>query len=205
MGGCNYNRVRQQCRALTRGEIKMEENINTSVETTEVEETAAQETKSFSQADFDREISKMYDKFEKKFSKRAEESQKLASMNAEEKAKYEFEQRVKELEGKEKEWTLKENKYEASKILGEKGLPIAFADFIVAEDAETMMANIKLFDNEFKKAVSKEVQARIGSNTPKASTVDTTAMTKEKFKSLSLSEQQELYKSDKDLYLELTR
>lgn len=185
----------------------MEENNNTSVETetTVTEDTQAQENKTFSQADFDREISKMYEKFEKKFSKRAEEAQKLASMNAEEKAKYEFEQRVKDLESKEKEWTLKENKYEASKILGEKGLPIAFADFIVAEDAETMMANIKLFDDEFKKAVAREVQARIGSSTPKTSTVDTTAMTREKFKSLALSEQQELYKSNPDLYKELTR
>ncbi len=185
----------------------MEENNNTSVEieTTETIDTQTQETKTFTQADLDREISKLADKFEKKFSKRAEEAQKLASMNAEEKAKYEFEQRVKELESKEKEWTLKENKYEASKILGEKGLPIAFADFIVAEDAETMMANIKLFDNEFKKAVAKEVQARIGGSTPKGSVVDTTAMTKEKFKSLSLSEQQELYKSNPDLYIELTR
>ncbi|MGE4213598.1 MAG: DUF4355 domain-containing protein [Anaerotignaceae bacterium] len=137
------------------------ENINVNEETT-TEDTQAQETKTFTQADLDREISKLADKFEKKFSKRAEEAQKLASMNAEEKAKYEFEQRVKDLESKEKEWTLKENKYEASKILGEKGLPIAFADFIVATDAETMMANIKLFDNEFKKAVAKEVQARIG-------------------------------------------
>ncbi|MCI2000275.1 MAG: DUF4355 domain-containing protein [Clostridia bacterium] len=185
----------------------MEENLNTGVEDNETEnkETQEQETKTFTQADFDREISKMYDKFEKKFSKRAEEAQKLASMNAEEKAKYEFEQRVKELEKKEKEWTLKENKYEAGKILGEKGLPVAFADFIVAQDAETMMANIKLFDTEFKKAVSKEVQARIGGNIPKGGTADTPAMTKEKFKTLSLTEQQELYKSDKDLYMELAQ
>ncbi len=184
----------------------MEENNNTSVETTEVEETATQENKSFSQADFDREISKMYDKFEKKFSKRAEEAQKLASMNAEDKAKYEFEQRVKELENKEKEWTLKENKYEASKILSEKNLPIAFADFIVAEDAETMMKNIKLFDDEFKKAVSKEVQSRIGSNTPKTSTTGLDGnITKEQFAKMSLAEQATLYTNNKELYEQLAK
>lgn len=177
----------------------MEENNNTSVETIETTETQETENKTFTQADFDREISKMYDKFEKRFSKRAEEAQKLASMNAEEKAKYEFEQRVKELESKEKEWTLKENKYEASKILGEKGLPIAFADFIVAEDAETMMSNIKLFDNEFKKAVAKEVQARIGNNTPKASTIDLeVGMTKEKFAQLNDNEKIAFLKSNPD-------
>ena len=52
----------------------------------------------FTQADFDREISKMYEKFEQKFSKKAEEAQKLASMNAEEKARYEIEQSKKEIE-----------------------------------------------------------------------------------------------------------
>lgn len=185
----------------------MEENKNTSVETeeTKVMEQEQIETETFTRSDLDREISKMYDKFEKKFSKRAEEAQKLASMNAEDKAKYEFEQRVKELEYKEKEWTLKENKYEASKILSEKGLPIVFADFIVAEDAETMMANIKLFDTEFKNALAKEVQARIGGNTPKGSVVNTDTMTKEKFKTLSLTEQQEYYSSNPDLYKEIIK
>lgn len=187
----------------------MDEDKNVDVETEnkeeETQEQEQQENKSFSQADFDREISKMYEKFEKKFTKREEEAKKLASMNAEEKAKYEFEQKVKALEEKEKQWTLKENKYEASKILAEKNLPVAFADFIVAEDAETMMSNIKLFDKEFKNAVSKEVQARIGGGTPKGGSTDSSVMTKEKFKGLSLIEQQEIYNSNPELYKELTR
>lgn len=162
------------------------------------------EQKTFTQADFDREISKMYEKLEAKFNRRAEtakeEATRLANMNAEERLKYEIEQREKAIADKEREWTLKENKYECSKILSEKGLPIAFADFVVAEDAETMQKNISLFDSEFKKAVKLEVESRLKSTTPKTSTIGLDgSITKEQFYKMTLSQQQELYKNNKEL------
>lgn len=168
------------------------------------------EQKTFTQADFDREISKMYEKLEAKFNKRAEtakeEATRLATMNAEERLKYEIEQREKAIADKEREWTLKENKYECSKILSEKGLPIAFADFVVAEDAETMQKNISLFDNEFKKAVKLEIESRLKSTTPKTSTIGLDgSVTKEQFNKMTLSQQQELYKNNKELYMQLSR
>lgn len=163
----------------------------------------------FTQADFDREISKMYAKFEEKFSIRTEqarkEAEKLANMNAEEKARYQIEQREKEIADKERNWTLKENKYECSKILSEKNLPVAFAEYIVAEDAETMKKNIDLFDNEFKKAVQREVEARIKGTTPPKDSTKTDVLTKETFAKLSISQQQELYNNNRDLYNQLIK
>ncbi len=166
--------------------------------------------KTFTQADFDREISKMYEKFEEKFNKRAAtaklEAEKLANMNAEERLKYEIEQREKAIADKEKEWTLKENKYECSKILSEKGLPIAFADFVVAEDADTMQKNINLFDSEFKKAVKVEIEKRLSSTTPKTGTLGLDGqITKEQFNKMTISQQNELFKNNKELYMELSK
>lgn len=191
----------------------MEENKDTKIEETkdtETKETKTEEQKTFTQADFDREISKMYEKFEEKFNKRAEqtkaEATKLANMNAEERLKYEIEQREKAIADKEREWAIKENKYECSKILAEKGLPISFADYIVAEDAETMQKNIQLFDTEFKKAVKLEIESRLKSTVPKTSTIGLDgAITKEEFNKMNLAQQQELYKNNKELYMQLTK
>lgn len=184
----------------------MEENKDTKIEETkdtDTKETKPEEQKTFTQAEFDSAISKMYEKFEEKFNKRAEqtraEAEKLANMNAEERFKYQLEQREKQIADKEREWTLKENKYECSKILSEKGLPIAFADFVVAEDAETMQKNISLFDSEFKKAVKAEVESRIKSTTPKTATIGLTeGMTKQKLATLDYDEQEAYLKEHPD-------
>ena len=159
--------------------------------------------KTFTQADFDREISKMYEKFEEKFNKRAEtakqEAERLANMNAEERLKYEIEQREKAIADKEREWTLKENKYECSKILSEKGLPVAFTDFVVAESAEEMNKNIRIFETEFKKAVLADVDKRIKGNIPKTATVGLTEeMTKEKLAKLPYDQQMAYLKEHPD-------
>ncbi|GEM_PF-6939240 len=165
--------------------------------------------KTFTQSDFDREISKMYEKLEAKFNKRAEtakqEATKLANMNAEERLKYEIEQREKKIADKEKEWTLKENKYECSKILSEKSLPVAFADFVVAEDADTMSKNINLFDTEFKKAVKAEVEKRLGSTTPKTGTIGLDGqITKEEYNKLNTTQKRQLYENNPELWKVLT-
>lgn len=184
----------------------MEENKETKIEETkdtETKETKTEEQKTFTQADFDREISKMYEKFEEKFNKRAEqtkkEAERLASMNAEERLKYEIEQREKAIADKEREWAIKENKYECSKILQERGLPISFADFAVDESAEKMKENLDLLDREFKKAVKAEVESRIKSTTPKTATIGLTeGMTKQKLATLDYDEQEAYLKEHPD-------
>lgn len=158
--------------------------------------------KTFTQADLDREISKMYEKFEEKFSKRFEaskkEAEKLANMNAEERLKYELEQREKQIADKEREWVLKENLYTCSQILAEKGLPVKFADFVVAESADEMNKNISLIENEYKKAVRLEVEKRMVSTTPKTATIGLEEMTKEKLAKLPYDQQMAYLKEHPD-------
>ena len=187
------------------------ETNNTEVVETPVE--GQEEVKTYSeeevarmlQVEADRRVSQALAKQQAKFKQQMDEAEKLRTMNEEQKAQYQLEQRIKEIEAKEKEFALKENRYEAQKIMAEKNIPLAFADFIVAEDAETMMANISLFEKEFRAAVRAEVDKRIASPAPKANIGVDTAITKEQFMRMTIAQQTELYKQDPELYKRLTQ
>ena len=119
------------------------------------------------QAEVDRRITSALKKQEKKTQEKIKEAEKLAQLNEEEKYKYQLEQREKALEEKERKMALMENKAEASNALNSRGISISLADLVVAEDADTMMENIKLLEEEFKKSVKAEVEKRLAGNSPK--------------------------------------
>lgn len=182
------------------------DNVNVETETQETENTenktyTQDEVMSLLQSEADKRVTQALKKQQKEYEKKLS----LSGLDEQQRKQAEKDMKITELEEKLREFNIMQNKSEITKVLSARGLDTRFVDLIeIGDDVEEAQARIDSLDKLFKAAVSKEVQARIGSNTPKASTVDT-AMTKEKFKSLSLSEQQELYKSDKDLYLELTR
>lgn len=64
-------------------------------------------------------------------------------------------------------------------MLANRNLPVQFVDYIIAEDADTMMANIDTFEKMFKSAVADAVAARIAQPTPKSGSAQQTGMTKE--------------------------
>ena len=162
-------------------------------------------TPTLSQADFDRAVSKMYEQFEDKFSKKQEEATRLASMNAEEKARYEIDKSKKEFEELKKNFTLTQNKAECMKILAERSIDVSLADFVVAEDAETMKKNIDLIDKAFKKSVEDEVNKRLKGTTPKKDIAMPSEINKETFNKMTLGQQQELFNTDKELYMQLIK
>ena len=170
----------------------------------EVKTYSEEEVARMLQAEADRRVSQALAKQQAKFKQQMDEAEKLRTMNEEQKAQYQLEQRIKEIEAKEKEFALKENRYEAQKIMAEKNIPLAFADFIVAEDAETMMANISLFEKEFRAAVRAEVDKRIASPAPKANIGMDTVISKEQFCKMTIAQQMEIYKQDPDLYKKLS-
>jgi hypothetical protein len=174
-------------------------------EPTPTPEPTPQPQGTLTQADFDRAVSKMYEQFEQKFSKKQEEAARLASMNAEEKARYEIEQSKKEIEDMRKNFTLTQNKTECMKILAERNIDVSLADFVVAEDAETMKKNIDLIDRAFKKSVEAEVNNRLKGSTPKKDLNMPTEINKETFNKMTLDQQQELYNTNKDLYMQLIK
>lgn len=191
----------------------MEENKNINTTTQEGVENKEVSTKTYTQEEVDkmlqveadRRVTEALKKAEKKKSEAVKEAQRLAQMNEQEKYEYQLKQREEAILAKEKELALMENKNEASKILAEKGISLSLVDFVVAEDADTMKANIDLLDKAFKASVKAEVEKRIGGNSPKKSVNIEKTLTKEKFKKMSISQLSELYKKDPDLYNQLSQ
>lgn len=191
----------------------MENNTNTGAEVTatenvnvneEVKTYTQEEVDKLLQQEADRRVTSALKKQAEKFEREKAESEKLRDMDEQQRKEYEYEKKVKELENKEREFNLMQNKLEASKIMGEHGLPVSFVDYIVAEDAETMMANITNFETQWKAAVADAVSARIAQPAPKGSNVSQTGLTKETFKKMSLAQQSEIYRTNPELYKQLT-
>jgi len=151
------------------------------------------------QTESDRRVSMALKKREKEIS----EANKISAMNEEEKRTYQLEQREKALAEKERLIAINENKYEAVKMLADKGLPTEFAEYCVNGDAEVTVQNIKNIEKIFNKAVAEAVKAKIGYN-PIASG-QKAPLTKEAFFRMSISEQQKLYQENPELYRELTK
>lgn len=174
-------------------------------ETPETPKTYTQEeVDALLQKEADRRVTDALKKQERKNADKVREAEKLAQMNEQQKYEYQLEQREKAIAEKERALSLAENKNEASKILAEKGLSLSLVDFVVAEEAETMNANITLLEKAFKASVKAEVEKRLGSSSPKKNLPPDEALTKEKFSKMSLIKQQELARDNPDLYKSLT-
>lgn len=181
------------------------DNENNVVET-QVNE--GQETKTYTQAEVDallqqesdRRVTAALKKQEQKNAEKLKEAQKLAQMNEQEKYEYELKQRELAIAEKEKELALAENKSEASKILAEKGISLQLVDFVVAEDAETMKANIDLLDTAFKQSVKAEVEKRLAGNAPKKGLSIDKTITKEQFRKMSYNDIVALKNENPELY-----
>ena len=156
------------------------------------------------QAETDRRVSAALKKQERKNQEKLKEAQKLAQMNEQEKFQYELEQREAAIAEKERELALAENKAEASKILAEKGLSPQLVDFVVAEAAEDMAANISLLERCFKESVKAEVNKRLSSNAPKRGLPLEKTITKEDFLKMSYSELMELKQNNPDIFESLS-
>lgn len=193
----------------------MEINTNISNETqpgTDTTVTEAQVEKTYTEKDVmellqretDRRVTAALKKQQASFETKMAEAEKLKSMDESQRKDYEYNQKVAELEKREREFNLAQNKLEASKVLANRDLPVAFVDYIVADDADTMLDNINTFEKAFKAAVADAVSKKLASPTPKSSSVKQTGITKEEFQKMTLAQQAEIYKTNPTLYKELT-
>lgn len=157
------------------------------------------------QQETDRRVTAALKKQEAKNQKKVLEAKKLAAMDEQARYEYELEQREAAIAEKERELALAENKTEASKILNDRGIDLSLVDFVVAETAEDMMANIELLDKAFKKSVKAEVEKRLAGNTPKKGLAIDKTMTKEQFRKLSYNELVELKQNEPELYASLSK
>jgi DNA polymerase II large subunit len=187
--------------------------MNTTVETGAVEtnEATGTEQKTYTEAEMqellqretDRRVSSALKKQEQKFNNKIAEAEKLRGMDEAQRRQYEYDQRIAELESREKDFALAQNKLEATKVLANRGLPVILVDYVVADDADTMLDNINTFEKAFKAAVADEVSRRMAGPAPKSTGVSQTGLTKEEFSKMNLAQQAELYKTNPTLYKEL--
>jgi hypothetical protein len=188
----------------------MEENKTTVTGTEDKTATGTEQTenKTYTSSEvesmIDSRISKAYEKWQKKASAQVTEAEKLARMSESEKASYEISQREKALADKEKALAVQENKIQAAKVMSDKGISLAFLDFIVSDDADAMMENIKLFQKELAKNIEAEVRKRMASGTPKVGGASA-EVTVETFKKMGIAQRTELFNRDKDLYEKLSK
>ena len=163
------------------------------------------EVQALLQREGDRRVTNALKKQQKEFETKQAEAEKLRAMDENQRKEYEYTQKLQELEQREREFTIAQNKLEATKVLANRELPIEFVDYIVAEDADTMMENINVFERAFKAAVADAVAKKIASPAPKGGSVKQTGMTKEEFRKLSVAQQSELFRTNPELYRQMTR
>lgn len=157
------------------------------------------------QKEADRRVSSALKKQQKDFENKMAEAERLKSMDEAQRKDYEYNQKLQELEKRERDFTVAQNKLEATKVMANRGLPVEFVDYIVAEDAETMLENINVFERAFKSAVSDAVSKKISAPSPKNGMPQQTGMTREEFKKLNISQQAEIYRTNPKLYEQLTK
>ena len=154
------------------------------------------------QSETDKRVSQALKTQQKKYEKQLS----LAQLDGDERAKAEKDNRIAELEEIVAQMNIEKNKSELKSVLSSRGLSAEFADLInITDDIKESQEKIDALDKLFKAAVKAEVEKRLAANggAPRSSST-TGEITKETFKSMSLSQQAQVYKENPELYKRLT-
>ena len=159
----------------------MEEMNNNTTETEVVDGAQHQEPetveKTFSQSELDsiieKRLAKERKKYEAKLKEEVNQAERMAQMSEAEKQEALFQKRVKELEEREEAFNQQQKALQHDKMLNEtknqlvgRGLPLDFADKLMAETAEGTLANIDAFEAQWQNAINNAVDSRIKGSTP---------------------------------------
>jgi hypothetical protein len=186
----------------------MENNQNTSVETVETT-TQTEEVKTYTQEEvmdlLQKEADRRVNQALAKQQKKHEKELSLSRLDDDARAKAEKDNRIAELEEQLAQFTVERNKSELKSVLASRGLSAEFADIVVInDDIEASQANIDKLDKLFKAAVKAEVEKRLaGGAAPKGNTGTSTNITKDDVKKMSISELQNLKRTQPELYAQL--
>lgn len=152
-------------------------------ETPETEESTEQKPEDdkivMTREEFELELQKVGDKrvseAEKKIKERLEakikserqEAEELAKLSDSERAEKELQKMREELESERMKLNKEKMYLETTKQLGQRELPVSFAELLVSADAETTKKNIDQFETAWKSALQEAVDKRITGTTPK--------------------------------------
>ena len=151
----------------------------------------SEQTVTMSKEDFDKKIQGEADRVRTEYSKKLKELEtKVKELTPIEKteAEIDFENKLANLEAKEKKMALMDS-------LTENGVSHEFADYFKSD------ADIKAFANIYKSVIEKEVQRKITKNgyVPENHKSGTT-LTKEDFAQMNMSEKEQLFSENPELY-----
>ncbi|OOO66766.1 hypothetical protein BS638_06475 [Clostridium tepidum] len=161
--------------------------------------------KTFTQEELDKIIEKRLARALKKADEERQEAEKLAKMSEAERQQALFDKEKAKFEEERKQYQREKMELEVIKQMSSKGLPVEFSKYLIADDAETALNNIKTFEVEWQQAIEKAVNEKLKGNTPKAGNTTNITITKDEFNSLGYSERMKIYNEQPELYKELTK
>ena len=164
----------------------------------------AEEVAKLIQSEADRRTNQALAKQKKEYEKKLS----LSSLDEQQRKDAEAQMRIEELQNQLAEFQIERNKSELKSVLSSRGLSAEFADIIhITDDIEDSQNRIETLDRLFKAAVKAEVEKRLAQSggTPKGASSNSGAeLTRESFRKLPLSEQNNIYKNNPELYKKLT-
>lgn len=189
-------------------EAFMEENTNINVDTTAEEQVENEKEKTYTFEEVQKLIASETDRRTnqalKKQAKEYEKKLSLEKLDATERASAEKDMQIAELQEKLKSFEIEKNKSEMMRVLSARGMSADFVDLIaMTDDVEECQRRIDTLDKLFKDEVAREVKKRLATSSPVVGTGDNNAMTKDKFRSMSIAEQNKLYETNPELFNKL--
>lgn len=176
------------------------DNNNGADEGIETKTYTQEEVLALLQKESDKRVTEALKKQQKKYEKQIS----LSKLDGDEREKAEKDNKIAELEEKLLEFQTERNKSELKSVLSSRGLSAEFADIIaISDDIEASQANIDKLDKLFKAAVKAEVEKRLAGagGSPKGNgSGQSTEITKDSIKKMSLTELNELMESNPELY-----
>lgn len=179
-------------------DIKVEEPI----ETPKVEEP---KPLTFTQAELDTLINKRLDRASKKAGEEKAEAEKLAKMSESDRQIALFEAEKATFAEERKLYQKEKLELQVVRELSTKSLPTDFSKYLIGEDADTCMANIKEFENKWSQAIANAVDARLRGKTPTSGTGQVISTSKDDFNKMTYKEKSKMYTENQELYKELSK
>lgn len=171
------------------------------IDNTEVVSTEAPDNKekTFTQEELEKIIEKRLAREKKNLAEKIEaerqEAEKLAKMSERERQQALLDKREKALAEREKALERANLLNETTKQLSSKNLPIEFADYLMADDAENTFNRISEFESKWNAALEIAVNERLKGNAPVASTNKANgSLTIEDIKAMSAAQVQARWK-----------
>lgn len=184
-------------------------NVETGADDTKATDTTnktytAEEVAALIQSETDKRVSQALKTQQKKYEKQLS----LSKLDGDEREKAEKDNKIAELQEQLAQFTIERNKSELKSVLSSRGLSAEFADLIaISDDIEESQSKIDALDKLFKAAVKAEVEKRLAATggSPKGNgTTISGEITKEQFSKMTLAQQAQLARENKELYIKLT-